>query len=166
MQCPSCGCKKNCVLLTRNAENGTVIRRRRKCLCCDRRFTTYKYAIKLTEIKEVTTKQEPQFVLRLGTDSRTYDPPLTGLNLRGKKYKRVFAECSAQLSAYFDATEKQNAGKITRRDVVCISHQIGLPLKTTCEFLEYLEKLPTGTWERKFAGISVKDWISMYAEKP
>ena len=115
---------------------------------------------------EIAATRESQFIFCPRTNSRTYKPQLTGLDLRDAKYKQVFTECSVQLCAYFDAAQEQNGGRITRKDIVCISQQIGLPLKTTCEFLEHLEKLPTGTWERKFADINIKDWTLMYAEQP
>ena len=41
MKCPNCGCLKDKVLDTRQSKNGTVIRRRRECLNCGFRFTTY-----------------------------------------------------------------------------------------------------------------------------
>ena len=41
MKCPFCG-KINCqVLESRVVEEGQAVRRRRKCLSCDKRFTTY-----------------------------------------------------------------------------------------------------------------------------
>lgn len=41
MRCPFCKQDKDKVIDTRPAEEGFAIRRRRKCLGCDRRFTTY-----------------------------------------------------------------------------------------------------------------------------
>ncbi|QNN21494.1 transcriptional repressor NrdR [Planctomycetales bacterium ZRK34] len=41
MQCPFCGLDKDKVIDSRSAEQGKVIRRRRECLRCKRRFTTY-----------------------------------------------------------------------------------------------------------------------------
>lgn len=41
MRCPYCKEQEDKVIDSRAAENGTVIRRRRQCLSCDRRFTTY-----------------------------------------------------------------------------------------------------------------------------
>ena len=41
MRCPFCKQDKDKVIDTRPAEDGFAIRRRRKCLGCDRRFTTY-----------------------------------------------------------------------------------------------------------------------------
>jgi transcriptional repressor NrdR len=41
MTCPFCGHKEDKVIDSRESKEGDVIRRRRQCLGCDRRFTTY-----------------------------------------------------------------------------------------------------------------------------
>ena len=41
MTCPFCGHKEDRVIDSRESKEGDVIRRRRQCLECERRFTTY-----------------------------------------------------------------------------------------------------------------------------
>lgn len=41
MKCMYCGCLESKVVDSRSAEDGTIIRRRRECLNCGKRFTTY-----------------------------------------------------------------------------------------------------------------------------
>ena len=41
MKCPYCGYKESKVIDSRPAEEGSSIRRRRECLSCAKRFTTY-----------------------------------------------------------------------------------------------------------------------------
>lgn len=41
MKCPFCGYNESKVIDSRPAEEGATIRRRRECLACNRRFTTY-----------------------------------------------------------------------------------------------------------------------------
>lgn len=41
MNCPFCGHKQDRVIDSRESKEGDVIRRRRECLKCSRRFTTY-----------------------------------------------------------------------------------------------------------------------------
>jgi transcriptional repressor NrdR len=41
MTCPFCGHKEDRVIDSRESKEGDVIRRRRECLGCERRFTTY-----------------------------------------------------------------------------------------------------------------------------
>ena len=41
MKCPACGYPESKVLDSRPTEEGNAIRRRRECLECQKRFTTY-----------------------------------------------------------------------------------------------------------------------------
>lgn len=43
MKCPYCASKNNKVVDSRSSSEGNSIRRRRECLKCKRRFTTYEY---------------------------------------------------------------------------------------------------------------------------
>lgn len=43
MKCPYCGYKEDKVIDSRSSSEGNSIRRRRECLKCERRFTTYEY---------------------------------------------------------------------------------------------------------------------------
>ena len=43
MKCPSCGYSETKVIDSRLGSEGTSIRRRRECLKCEKRFTTYEY---------------------------------------------------------------------------------------------------------------------------
>ncbi|MBI5724481.1 MAG: transcriptional repressor NrdR [Planctomycetes bacterium] len=55
MQCPFCGQDNDKVVDSRAAEGGATVRRRRECLACNRRFTTYERpeeTIKLTVVKK------------------------------------------------------------------------------------------------------------------
>ena len=41
MKCPYCGDQDSKVIDSRHSEDGASIRRRRECLACQKRFTTY-----------------------------------------------------------------------------------------------------------------------------
>jgi transcriptional repressor NrdR len=41
MRCPKCGCQDDKVIDSRASREGATIRRRRQCIQCDHRFTTY-----------------------------------------------------------------------------------------------------------------------------
>ncbi len=43
MRCPYCGSRKDSVIDSRRSKNGSSVRRRRQCLKCKKRFTTYEY---------------------------------------------------------------------------------------------------------------------------
>ena len=48
MRCPKCAHVDDKVIDSRTIKNGTVIRRRRSCLSCTHRFTTYEEVVKAT----------------------------------------------------------------------------------------------------------------------
>lgn len=50
MRCPFCRDPENKVLDSRESHEGAVIRRRRECLACKRRFTTYERVEELTPL--------------------------------------------------------------------------------------------------------------------
>ena len=55
MQCPFCGKDNDKVVDSRSSEGGKTVRRRRQCLVCHRRFTTYERpeeGLRLTVIKK------------------------------------------------------------------------------------------------------------------
>lgn len=57
MKCPFCSCEDTQVIDSRVSEAGDSIRRRRRCIACDKRFTTY----------EVVELRMPQLVKSNGT---------------------------------------------------------------------------------------------------
>lgn len=55
MNCPFCGYKQDRVIDSRESKEGDVIRRRRQCLECGRRFTTYE---RIDEIPYMVVKKD------------------------------------------------------------------------------------------------------------
>ncbi len=55
MNCPFCGHKEDKVIDSRESQEGDVIRRRRECLQCNRRFTTYE---RIDEVPYVVVKKD------------------------------------------------------------------------------------------------------------
>ncbi|MFO8062905.1 MAG: transcriptional regulator NrdR [bacterium] len=47
MKCPYCGFEENRVIDSRTSKDGLSVRRRRECVECQRRFTTYEYIEKI-----------------------------------------------------------------------------------------------------------------------
>ena len=77
MKCPYCGALEDKVVDSRSSKEGTAIRRRRECLGCERRFTTYEYIedIPLTVIKsdgrrEIFDKNKLMDKIRLSCTKR------------------------------------------------------------------------------------------------
>ena len=60
MRCPFCGCEEDKVVDSRSSKEGRAVRRRRECLKCEKRFTTFEYveSVPLTIIKN-DQRREP-----------------------------------------------------------------------------------------------------------
>lgn len=60
MKCPFCGHEEDKVVDSRTSKEGRAVRRRRECLKCEKRFTTYEYVenVPLTIIKN-DQRREP-----------------------------------------------------------------------------------------------------------
>ena len=59
MKCPFCKEDSDKVIDSRSSDSGRIIRRRRQCLACDRRFTTYEKigeSFKLSVVKKDKTR--------------------------------------------------------------------------------------------------------------
>src|ERR1035437_1155297 len=53
MQCPFCGQDDDKVVDSRAAEGGAAIRRRRQCLACQKRYTTYERAEEMVRLRVI-----------------------------------------------------------------------------------------------------------------
>ena len=56
MRCPYCGYRESKVVDSRPADEGASIRRRRECLSCEKRFTTYETVEYLPKEPESVTR--------------------------------------------------------------------------------------------------------------
>ncbi|MBR5192648.1 MAG: transcriptional repressor NrdR [Clostridia bacterium] len=63
MKCMFCGCIESKVVDSRSTEDGTIIRRRRECLQCGKRFTTYE-----------TVENTPILVVKSSGARQVFDP--------------------------------------------------------------------------------------------
>ncbi len=76
MKCPYCSAPDSKVVNSRPSDDGASIRRRRECLACARRFTTYERA-----------QLEPVMVVKRGGTREAFNPDklLRGLTLAAEK---------------------------------------------------------------------------------
>ena len=63
MKCMYCGCMESKVIDSRSTDEGRTIRRRRECIECGRRFTTYE-----------TIETTPVLVVKNGGSRQAFDP--------------------------------------------------------------------------------------------
>lgn len=96
MKCPYCGNEENKVVDSRPVQDGRAVRRRRECLGCNERFTTYEYieAVSLTVVKsderrEPFDRQKVAHGIKLACNKRP---------VSGKKIEAMVSEIEAQLN--------------------------------------------------------------------
>jgi len=109
MKCPYCGSEEDKVIDSRSAQDGRAVRRRRECLSCQKRFTTYEYIenVALSVVKS-DQRREPFERKKL----------IDGIRLACKKRPVSTKKIEAM------ADEVQSALQVLSKSEVT-SHQIG-----------------------------------------
>ena len=101
MKCLYCGCEESKVIDSRSADENNSIRRRRECLGCGRRFTTYE-----------TIETVPILVVKSSGERQAFDV--------GKIRAGIIKACEkrpvsiSQIDAVVDRIEKQISGSLDR----------------------------------------------------
>ncbi len=95
MKCPFCGHEEDKVVDSRAAQDGRAVRRRRECLNCKERFTTYEYienvaltVIKSDDRREPFDRQKLIHGIKLACNKRP---------VSGKKIEAIVDEIEARL---------------------------------------------------------------------
>jgi len=77
MRCPFCSHQEDKVVDSRTAQDGRAVRRRRECLACGRRYTTYEYVenlslsvIKRDQSRELFDRSKLRKGIELATNKR------------------------------------------------------------------------------------------------
>lgn len=95
MQCPFCGQDKDKVVDSRSSEGSRAVRRRRQCLACKRRFTTYE-----------RVEEAPRLTVIKKDGSRVpFDRQKILDGLKKASYKRAISD--EQLTHLVEATEEE-----------------------------------------------------------
>ena len=118
MRCPWCGDDEDKVVDSRPAEGGQTIRRRRQCLSCGRRFTTFE---RVEELGLLVTKSD-------GT-KEPWDREKMVAGVRKAIVNRPVSE--EQVAELADRVES----RLRRKGPVITSQQVGI------EVLQHLQKL-------------------------
>ena len=100
MRCPSCGNPESKVVDSRPSEDGTAIRRRRECLECGRRFTTYE-----------RLGDNPLIIIKTDGSSEAYDRQKLMRGLLSACAKRPIAPEQIALLIDIIETELRNASR-------------------------------------------------------
>ena len=105
MKCPYCGYKESRVVDSRPADEGSSIRRRRECLACEKRFTTYETmeSLPMVVIKKDGSRQSDKFKAVLEANSARPTPKWLDVDA-GKMETRVL-ELPSREDIDFDVAE-------------------------------------------------------------
>ena len=98
MRCPYCGYSESRVIDSRPAEEGATIRRRRECLSCQKRFTTYEIMERL-----------PLVVIKKDGSRQTFDKMKTLNGMMRACEKRPVPLANLQTAADEIEQELQNS---------------------------------------------------------
>ncbi len=147
MKCPYCGNEENKVVDSRPVQDGRAVRRRRECLECNERFTTYEYieAVTLTVVKsddrrEPFDRQKVAHGIKLACNKRP---------VSSKKIDAMVSEIEASLSELSrnEVTSKYVGELVMEklREVDQIAYvrfaSVYRKFADTAEFMEELSKL-------------------------
>ena len=109
MKCPFCKIDRDKVLDSRSSDEGRVIRRRRQCLACKKRFTTY----------EKTGESFKMFVIKKDNSRVPYDREKVIAGLQKACYKRpVSAEQVRQIADRVEEDIFKNFDKEVTSDFI------------------------------------------------
>ena len=110
MKCPFCRSDNDRVIETRTSDDGIVIRRRRICQACDRRFTTYERveAVNLSVIKRDRSRVPfDRNKIRQGVERARWKRPV-----RESQISELVAELETSLEGETEV-ESQKIGEMT-----------------------------------------------------
>ena len=124
MRCPACGSLEDKVVDSRLADDGAAIRRRRECLTCNRRYTTFE------RLEEV-----PLVVVKRSGDRMPFDRAkiVAGLASAAKN-RPVSPEQMEQLAADVEEEMRLLGTEVSSQDV-------GLAVLTRLEALDHVAYL-------------------------
>ena len=98
MRCPYCGYKESKVVDSRPADEGSSIRRRRECLQCEKRFTTYE-----------TVESLPMVVIKKDGSRQSFDRSKVLRGIQRSCEKRPVPAAEMERMAMEIEQELQNA---------------------------------------------------------
>jgi len=99
MRCPACRADNDRVLDSRASEDGFVVRRRRECLSCKNRFTTYERLEPEIKVIKKDGSREPfdRNKLKQGLEKACWKRPISN-----RKLEEIVNYVQNQVEAHFD----------------------------------------------------------------
>ena len=169
MKCPFCGDQESKVVDSRHSEDGLSIRRRRECIACQRRFTTYEIveSLPIIVVKRNGSRQNFDRNKILNSTNSWYDPVAEGeaANLLMSKGCAIIGQHADTTGAPFAAQRAFNSGE----NAFCVGYNIDmLPSAPDAALTS-----PTNDWSVYYTyalrtiiegGVIDTDWCHGYSE--
>lgn len=127
MRCPNCDATENRVVDTRMSRGGRAVRRRRECLECEERFTTYEYV-----------EERPIQVLKRDGSAEEFDRTKLLESVRVACAKRPISptEIEGMVDAIEDEISKTAGVEVTSREIGTLVME-GLRAKDRVAYVRY-----------------------------
>jgi len=110
MQCPSCHSDNDRVIDSRTSPDGFAIRRRRECLACKRRFTTYERVETMVKIVKKDGAREPfdHEKIKQGLEKACWKRPVSDVQLEA-----IVVAVENEIETNFDSeVESRHVGEL------------------------------------------------------
>ena len=147
MKCLYCGYEESKVIDSRSADENNSIRRRRECLKCGKRFTTYE-----------TIETIPLLVIKSNGQRQPFDPAKIRTGIIKACEKRPIS--LSQIDEIIDNIEKQISGSLDRE---ISSKQIGELVMQELKKLDEVAYVRFASVYKKFKDVSTfLDFISNF----
>jgi len=149
MQCPFCASEDTRVIDSRPVEEGSAIRRRRECVSCGNRFTTYERA----DIPLIVRKRDGRFEpfeidkVRAGLNSALADRPV-----ETKRLERMLIQIRDDAKAEGRIVSSDDIGRAVLEHLARIDHVAYLRFASV-----YKEFEGTGDFEREMAELERRE---------
>ncbi|NOY55532.1 MAG: transcriptional repressor NrdR [Actinobacteria bacterium] len=149
MQCPFCASEDTRVIDSRPVDEGSAIRRRRECVSCGNRFTTYERA----DIPLIVRKRDGRFEpfeidkVRAGLNSALADRPV-----ETKRLERMLIQIRDDAKAEGRIVSSDDIGRAVLEHLARIDHVAYLRFASV-----YKEFEGTGDFEREMAELERRE---------
>jgi len=157
MRCPFCRIDNDKVVDSRSGEDGATIRRRRKCLACDRRFTTYE-RVEETPIR-VIKKDGRRVPYEREKIRRGIEKACWNLNVSIEQVDKIVSAVESEAFERYDREVPSNyLGELVMRELRRINQvayvrfaSVYKEFKDVSEFMEVLQEFMKGRGDRPVA---------------
>lgn len=154
MRCPFCRVDNDRVVDSRSGEDGTAIRRRRECLACKRRFTTYE-RVEETPLR-VIKKDGRRVPYARDKIQRGIEKACWNLNVSGQQVDQIVSAVESEAFEKYDREVPSSyLGELVMRELRKLNQvayvrfaSVYKEFKEVGEFIEVLEEFVKGRGER------------------